>query len=864
MTGTGALALVPDWAARRAAADRLEMLTALIAAPSFDPLFRAEVIQVPAGHPVFRWSCVVPQCPRGQGEGRDFCAAHERQWRAARESGSGLPAFLAQAGPQPLPRFADGGRCRICPALPAAGRLGLCGRHRARWNTRRRRLTDFAAWCASQAALPGYGTCQVASCPALAATPLQLCGFHDHRYDAGGRPGSARLPGRWVHMTGPVTASFGDRAAWSQWCRRADPQCRNDGRLSLLGARPLLRAEIQWLLYRRTQQPDGRQWTLMQVQSLVNQCRRRDLDSLTEADLGALPGLAARAGKGMVAELRLIYCTREDSRRAGFLETDHFGVRFRARGSYFSLTEVTQPWLRDLLWDWMAARLLAAAPPRSPVPLVVARRGCVELSAFLRAGAPGGGDDPVLLSGADAVAFIADQRDRARRGLPELGIHRRDGAKTTARPGTTATIFDGARGVLRAGLESGACESIGLDRAFITAIPRGGLTSGRRRPLPDEAALALAAEVNLAALDGRDQDDRGLRDIWETLIATGRRSSEVRDLRLDCLGRYHGLAMLWHDQTKVGRYDQAIRIPEPLYERLARRQAATCEKFERLSGRPPDAAERDAIALFPRKAANLTFTRAVSSAWFTRHFRAWADGLGIGGCVPHQARHSLATALLRNGATLSHVKRYLGQVSEKMAEHYVHLASTDPALEDALSAIWVTGPGAPDPGTVICAGPGDMTPGQAQALMIDLTRASTPAEGGFCTFQPVVRGGACPWNLNCHGCENFVMSGADLLYWRRKQEQWAVLAERAPDDATASYLHHAFAPTARAIDGLEQALRGAGLLDAALHLDLRRPQDYFTRVWSTAFRADSLTRPAGGAEPAQPGPAGPAVTAQPG
>jgi hypothetical protein len=39
-TGAGALALVPDWAAQRAVPDRLDMLTALIAAPSFDPLFR--------------------------------------------------------------------------------------------------------------------------------------------------------------------------------------------------------------------------------------------------------------------------------------------------------------------------------------------------------------------------------------------------------------------------------------------------------------------------------------------------------------------------------------------------------------------------------------------------------------------------------------------------------------------------------------------------------------------------------------------------------------------------------------------------------------------------------------------------------
>ena len=126
------------------------------------------------------------------------------------------------------------------------------------------------------------------------------------------------------------------------------------------------------------------------------------------------------------------------------------------------------------------------------------------------------------------------------------------------------------------------------------------------------------------------------------------------------------------------------------------------------------------------------------------------------------------------------------------------------------------------------------------ALSVDLSRRSTPAEGGFCTFQPVVNGGSCPWNLDRHNCDKFVMSGADLLYWRRKREQWRLLAERAPDDATADYLHAYFEPTARAIDGLEKALAGLGLLDDALALDMRKPQDYFHRVWSTAFRASDL------------------------
>ncbi|MEU1377423.1 hypothetical protein ABZ442_27765 [Streptomyces triculaminicus] len=187
------------------------------------------------------------------------------------------------------------------------------------------------------------------------------------------------------------------------------------------------------------------------------------------------------------------------------------------------------------------------------------------------------------------------------------------------------------------------------------------------------------------------------------------------------------------------------------------------------------------------------------------------------------------------------MKRYLGHVSEAMAEHYIHLASTDPRLEEALQAVWVAGPGAPQPGLVLSGGE-PMSRQQAQVMLIDLTRKSTPAEGGFCTFQPVVNGDSCPWKLDCHNCDKFVLSGADLVYWHRKREQWRMLAERAPDSATADYLHSVFEPTARAIVGLEKALEAVDLLDEALSLDLRRPQDYFGRVWSSAFRAQELAQ----------------------
>ena len=373
------------------------------------------------------------------------------------------------------------------------------------------------------------------------------------------------------------------------------------------------------------------------------------------------------------------------------------------------------------------------------------------------------------------------------------------------------------------------------------AAPTAGASTGRvpRRPFPDQVARALADPDNLNRLAAEhDPLDHGLRDMWETTVLTGRRVGEVIGVRWDCLGRYGGLPMFWHDQRKVGNYDAAIRIPERLHELLAERQRKTMDAFVADHGRRPTDAERARMALFPSTRLNPDRSMPLSYQWFHSRFKAWIDDLDLGRWVAHQARHTLATNLLRAGASLTHIRTYLGQVSDRMAEHYVHLSHTD--LEQVLQQVWVAGPGAANPGELLTTETNPLTRQQAQALAIDLSRRSTPAEGGFCTFQPVVDGGACPWGMDCHNCDRFVLSGADLLYWRRKREQWRQLAEGAPDDTTADYLHRHFEPTARAIDGLEKALAGLGLLDQALDMDLRKPQDYFHRVWATAFRATDL------------------------
>ncbi|MFE2075704.1 tyrosine-type recombinase/integrase [Streptomyces misionensis] len=838
--------------AKRTVTDRLEMLQALIHAPDFDPLLRSDAIRIPSVHAAYGWSCRVPDCERSKMTGKQFCHTHDGEWLTWLKNGGHIGDFLQTAKPLTSVRWLVAPPCLLCPDMPAKGQEGMCYLHTERWISYRKirrdkgRKADFQTWLATQKPFPGFGKCQVVPCPSIADHPLGLCRQHHHRYVNAGKPGGAALPPGWtprdLERGDLPVVTYTHEAAFRSWCAATRPVSRMN-ELSLLGLRPLVKAEIKWTMSRHSQRPDdGRNWSISWLQHVADECREQNVNSLADFDLSQARPHTGHIVKVMLGYLRHVYFTRKDTKDAGFIDTEFYGVRIRDRGTVVDLSAVTQRWLRDLLWDLLDARL-TADPPRSNSTLTRPRRGCVELSAFLEAQVPDGGHDPRLLAKDHAVDFVNDQRHRKQHGLKSLGLYE-NGSRFEQRPvtkSTLATTFGGARDVLRTALESGDAERIGLAREFIIAIPLSPAKSGRRRPFPDDVARALANEDNLRQLEDFDPDDRGIRDIWEALVFTGRRGREVSSVRLECVSKLNSIPLFWHDQTKVGNFDQAIRIPERLYERIQRRQAKTVARFVQHHGRQPTSQERHELALFPRRSANASGKHSVTHSWFGCCFRDWVDTLDLGHYVAHQARHTLATNLLRNGANLTHVKRYLGQVSEKMAEHYVHLAGTDPRLDDALNAVWVAGPGASVPGLLLSDSE-PMTREQAEALAIDLTRKSTPAEGGFCTFQPVVDGDACPWNMDCHNCDKFVLSGADLVYWHRKREQWRMLAERAPDGATADYLHQIFEPTARAIDGLEKALSAVGLLDEALAIDLRRPQDYFGRVWSTAFRAHELAR----------------------
>jgi integrase len=282
---------------------------------------------------------------------------------------------------------------------------------------------------------------------------------------------------------------------------------------------------------------------------------------------------------------------------------------------------------------------------------------------------------------------------------PVRGVFNADGSPPVATPTAYALTMNAVRRVMRHAMDSGAAATARLPREFIVTLPFGGALSHRNpRPFSDPVLRELSDPANIRLLDERDPHDGGFADIWSIQVRCGRRIGEVVKLRFDCVSEHLGRTWMWVDMTKVGKLDYAIQIPRDVFDIVLARQAKTLEKFRLKHGQEPTAKQKRTIALFPSRVTNPTFARSVADTSFSTAFKKWIDSdqMRLPGHTTHQARHTLATRLVKAGATMAHVKTVLGHVSERMSDSYVLIAGSQ--VEPFLQQVWVTGPGNAHPG----------------------------------------------------------------------------------------------------------------------------------------------------------------------
>jgi len=817
--------------------DPLARFEALIAGPNFDDYLRAEPITFEQTHPIYGTSCGVPGCAMHSTQAAWWCTRHSDERQDALRQGIGEAEWLAGAIPFPPKRLPSDGRrppCRFCPDRDAAAR-DLCRKHEMRlFHARRLPGFDEEAWSAAQVAFPGAGDCRVQDCPRRAETEPSLCPNHRKAWVSSGQPDGLDME-RWLLR------------------RSGHPVA---GVVQLAGLQPLVEAEIRYALWTHTKNAAPARWHPMWLRRLVKSCRESGVGSLLEldpkdADWTPQPEAVNRILHDMLKDVRPVHHSRADTRDLGHLDTNYWGFRFPDRRSAFDLTAISQRWLRDLTWDFLASWLDGPDRPRTQGPFEQVRRSIVCFSTYLAERDPERGARPSALSESTAREFVADLRRCVSDGQPLPGVFNVSGSPSIATATTYSLTMNALRRVMRWAMDSGAASSVGLSREFIVAIPFGGAASFKNpRPFTDPVLRELSDPANIALLAEMDTNDTGVADIWSIQVRCGRRIGEVVKLRLDCVGEHLGRTWMWVDMTKVGKLDYAVQIPRDVYDLIRARQAKTIERFRLRHGVEPTAAQKRVIALFPSRVTNPTFVRSVSPSSFAVAFKAWLalDQINLPGHTTHQARHTLATRLVNAGASMTHVKRVLGHVSERMSDSYVLIAGSQ--VEPYLQQVWVTGPGNARPGEVVLT-PTDAERTTAEALMVDL--AAIPTEHGLCTFKPVVGGFDCPFERKCDSCEHFVITGADYGYWKRQEQRWAAMAEGAPDETAREYIYGAFERSSQALAGLEKALLALGLLDDAKDLDLRSPhQDFFNPIWAQGWRAGDLVEMGGGVKALSP------------
>jgi integrase len=176
------------------------------------------------------------------------------------------------------------------------------------------------------------------------------------------------------------------------------------------------------------------------------------------------------------------------------------------------------------------------------------------------------------------------------------------------------------------------------------------------RYLPPDAERVL-----LAALEA--SPNRLYADALLLLRATGMRIGELVDLELDCV----------HEVPGSGAW---LKIPlgKLLTERMVPIDEETLKLVDRITAhRSPGRPLRH-----PRtgKLADFLLTRQgrrVSAYTLREELHRAAAEAGLGGVVPHQLRHTYATALVNAGCSLQALMALLGHVSAEMSLRYGRL-----------------------------------------------------------------------------------------------------------------------------------------------------------------------------------------------
>lgn len=556
--------------------------------PEFLSLLKWSAIQrvllFPADHPLLGSPvCRVKGCTQSS-VGRGLCSGCRQRWR--------------EEGKPPLEEFAkvERGQWRLigvedcsvpgCERPFRSWRRPVCTSHLGQLTRRKVTLDQFIS-LDDVVPLPEFGVCEVVACHRKRdANSSPYC--HAHRV-------------RWSHTVQKNLIPMDQEERW----RRTTAPIATNTEVSLAGLPDRVVAEILYGVQARTS--EGLHTLHFTLRTLTNRLRELELPSLTAVE----PGHVSHGIKGLCSSLvsliNRVGMTPESERRKDVWNGAAFGCTGHLR-----FTEIHQTWLRNAAKEWAFFTL---PQRRGNVVRTVqdVLNAFAKLSESLRLQRNDHGNDLRALNRQDMVAFTNRLSYLHRSG--DISVNR---WVTICRYVLTHMARMRSLGLTRSGQPlHGLPDDFVL---FPEDIPDDPEDCEAGKDLPVQVMRELCTHLPSLGSTGRHGDEN--RVAVELLIDTGRRPTEICQLRWDCLKQdSDGQHVLIYDNYKANRRGRRLPISQATADIIVERQKRTRTEF-------PSTPTRE-LMLLPTRRANPHGRKPIRAGWLSSQHREWVRSLPV-------------------------------------------------------------------------------------------------------------------------------------------------------------------------------------------------------------------------------------------
>jgi site-specific recombinase XerD len=674
------------------------------------PQFRADLIDIDPGDPVFGGpACRVPGCLR-IGRTRGLCLGHHNRWSAAGKPD--VQQFAAATTPLMRGHVALP-PCRVADCRYGRRRGGLCSRHDYAW--REAGQPDLDAWLAAlsePAAATTPAVCLVSYCDLWAQGNAPLCASHARRWSALGKPDL------------------------DEYVRAYDDATPDHERLDLRGLAAGVKLEMQYALQCR--HDDAKIKTPpTRVRHVVRFVARCGVRSLLDWSEESWKQHFPRNADGTISSSvsLVIYARRQVEQlhhgRGWDVEYPRDVWRLRNLGidsphAHLRFDRIPQPWLRELGKRWVRWRLGTGICGGQATKCVNALTRFGEFLASV---------------GVETIAHI--DRGVLERYLAHLQVLGR-GAKSHG-------------------------ELIGLVNAFLQAIRQHGWNDALptdamfytedypKRPQRLPRTLAEHVMTQLERGDNLDRwPDPAGRLVTVILMRCGLRVGDALRLPLDCLVHDADAAPYLRYFNHKMKREALVPVDDDLETAIREQQQRVVHRWSR------------GPVLFPQPRANPDGTKPLSGSTYRIALKRWLADCEVLDehrrpvhLTPHQWRHTFGTRLINKDVPQEVVRVLLDHESHQMTAHYARIN------EKTVRRHWDRARKVNINGETVTLGPAGPLAEAAWAKQ-RLGRVTQALPNGYCGL-PLQQ--TCPHANACLTCPMFVTTAEFLPQHRTHRQQ---------------------------------------------------------------------------------------------